>query len=354
MLRFKHAFLCIAAGCVGWTSFGQDKREYTVRTIAFYNVENLFDTTRDSRIWDAAWTPYGKNNWTQERYEEKVRDISEVIADIGRDNSGTTPDIIGLAEVENRDVLETLANHPVLLQSDYGIVHYDSPDRRGIDVAFLYKKQIFTPTSHKVYPLLLVDEKTPSKLYPTRDQLVIGGFLDGEMFHFIVVHWPSRYGNPKTNRQARMDAAALSRHIADSVLTHFPTSKLMILGDFNDNPTDKSIKKSLNTSKNRILDDAKALYNPMEGMFKKGMGTTAFRDTWGLFDQILISKPLTDTTDYTNYRFYRAAIYNKKHLQFKQGRYKGYPFRTFLDGTYTGGYSDHFPVYVQIIRVATP
>jgi hypothetical protein len=329
--------------------FAQQEKQYKVLTVAFYNVENLFDYERDEKIFDEDWTPEGKNNWTKENYEDKLKKLARVISEIGADVSGTSPAIIGLAEVENRRVLEDLVNEPALLASNYGIVHFDSPDRRGIDVALLYKKNLFNPTNFKAHELLLYDTQNTTKRIYTRDQLLVSGMLDGEKIHVIVNHWPSRSGGEERSRPNRIKAAKLSRQIMDSLFTENPYAKIIKMGDMNDDPTSPSIKEVLKTTNDRSNMKIKELYNPMEDMYKKGLGTLAYRDAWNLFDQIIISTELTKK-DYSSYRFYKAGIYNKNYLQTPRGQYKGYPYRMFANGGYTGGYSDHFPVFVYLIK----
>ncbi|MGO3182869.1 MAG: endonuclease/exonuclease/phosphatase family protein [Aequorivita sp.] len=336
--------------CVFFTSFsfGQNEKQYKIITLAFYNVENLFDYENDPLTFDEDWTPEGKNSWTKEIYEAKVINTAKVIADIGQDVTGSSPAIIGVSEVENRRVLEDLVNDPTLLKKDYGIVHFDSPDRRGIDVALLYQKRLFTPTNYKAHELLIYQDHDRSKRIYTRDQLLVSGMLDGEKIHIIVNHWPSRYGGEERSRPKRIKAAELNKRIIDSLFSEDPYAKIITMGDMNDDPTSPSVKNVLKTKSEREGMKIKELYNPMESMHKKGMGTLAYRDAWNLFDQIIISTELVKK-EFTSYRFYKAGIFNKNYLSTSRGRYKGYPFRSFVNG-YTGGYSDHFPVYIYLIK----
>lgn len=328
--------------------FGQNNKEFKVLTIAFYNVENLFDYENDPLIFDDDYTPDGKNNWTKEIYEAKIANIARVISEIGADQSGTSPALIGLCEIENRRVLEDLVNHKHLLKDDYGIVHFDSPDRRGIDVALLYKKKLFTPINYVAKELLIYDDVDTSKRVYTRDQLLVSGMLDGEKISVIVNHWPSRRGGEERSRPKRISAAKLNKKIIDSLFSEDPYSKIITMGDFNDDPINPSIKRTLKAKgRNKDL-KLKEFYNPMEALYKKGQGTLAYRDNWNLFDQIIISTELT-IKDYSSYRFYKAGIFNKNYLINQRGRYKGYPFRSFSGG-FTGGYSDHFPVYIYLIK----
>ncbi len=331
-------------------SFSQTVKEYKIITVAFYNLENLFDYENDPRTFDDDRTPEGKDHWTQEIYEAKLANMAKVISEIGQDVTGTSPVIIGICEIENRRVVEDLLNQEALVKKDYGIVHFDSPDRRGIDVALLYQKKLFTPSNYKAYELKIYDDQDRSKRIYTRDQLVVSGMLDGEKIHCIVNHWPSRSGGEARSRPKRIRAATLNKHIMDSLFSENPYAKIISMGDLNDDPTSPSIKDVLKTKRNREDLKTKELYNPMEDMFKKGMGTLAYRDGWNLFDQIIVSTEFTKK-EYSSYRFYKAGIFNKTYLATPKGQYKGYPFRSFVNG-YTGGYSDHFPVYIYLIKEA--
>lgn len=343
---FQYSFLL----CLFYISFSfsQTQKEYKINTIAFYNVENLFDYEDDPITFDDDRTPEGKDHWTQEIYEAKLANMAKVISEIGEDVTGTSPALIGLSEIENRRVLEDLLNQEPLVKKDYGIVHFDSPDRRGIDVALLYQKKLFTPTDYKAYELLIYDDQDRSKRVYTRDQLLVSGMLDGEKINVIVNHWPSRSGGEERSRPKRIKAAELNRHIMDSLFSEDPYAKIIIMGDLNDDPVSPSVKEVLKTKSEREAMQLKELYNPMEDMYKKGMGTLAYRDAWNLFDQIIISTELTKK-EYSSYRFYKAGILNKNYLATPSGQYKGYPFRSFVNG-YTGGYSDHFPVYIYLIK----
>ena len=320
-----------------------------VNTIAFYNVENLFDTENDPITFDDDRTPDGKDHWTEEIYQSKLKNMAKVIAEIGKNVSGTAPAIVGVCETENRKVLDDLVNQDALINEDYGIIQFDSPDRRGIDVALLYRKNIFTPTNYTKHELLIYDNNDVTKRIFTRDQLVVSGLLDGDKIHLIVNHWPSRSGGEARSRHKRLKAAELNKHIIDSLFSIDPYSKIITMGDLNDDPTSPSVKKVLNTKADKDEVGLKELYNPMEEMYKQGLGSLAWRDGWNLFDQMIISAAFLDK-DYSSYRFYQAGIYNKSYLANPRGRYKGYPYRSFANGSYTGGYSDHFPVYIYLIK----
>lgn len=350
-LHLKRTLIAIAsiAFLIPNFSLAQEDKLYLIRTIGFYNVENLFDTIDDPWIFDEDRTPTGKDVWTDEKYKDKLRNISKVMAEIGQAVAGTSPAIIGVCEIENLLVLEDLVNQPLLLDSQYGIIHYDSPDRRGIDVGLLYKKDVFIPRSSRSHRLMLYDRDEPSKRVYTRDQLVVSGFLDGELVHFIVNHWPSRSGGEARSSYKREQAAKLNKRIIDSLSRLEANPKIVVMGDFNDDPNNKSIKKVLGTTGDKSRATEGMLYNPMENMIKRGQGTLAYRDGWNLFDQIIISHPFLNG-DHSSYQFYKAGIFNPDYLITPYGQFKGYPYRSYDYGGYTGGYSDHFPVYIFLIK----
>ena len=342
-------FVIILIGLISYLAISQEKKTYKINTIAFYNLENLFDYEDDPMTFDNDRTPEGKDHWTAQIYFAKLKNMAKVIAEIGSDVTKTSPAIIGVCEIENRRVLEDLVNQKPLLELDYGIIQFDSPDRRGIDVGLLYLKKLFTPTAYKAQEVLIYDDNDVTRRVFTRDQLVVSGMLDGEKIHIIVNHWPSRSGGEAKSRPKRMKAAQVNKRLIDSLFSKDPYSKIITMGDFNDDPTSPSVKTILNTKTAHENLKMKQLYNPMEEMFKKGLGTLAWRDAWNLFDQMIVSSELMKK-DYTSYRFYKAGIYNKAYLANTQGQYKGYPYRSFNNGAFTGGYSDHFPVYLYLIK----
>ncbi len=328
-------------------SYSQDEKKYKVRTIAFYNVENLFDTINNPSTFDDDRTPEGKDGWISEYYNDKLDKIARVISEIGADVTGTSPDIIGLCEIENYDVLHDLVNNTKLSEKNYGIVHFDSPDDRGIDVALLYKRNVFTPTSFKNYPLYIYN--SDGRRDYTRDQLLVSGLLDGEEIHFIVNHWPSRRGGESRSRPLREAAAALNKKIIALLRDINPGAKVISMGDLNDDPSSSSLKNILETKGKKAKVKDEDLYNPMEEIAKKGYGSLAHRDNWNLFDQIFFTAALLEEKS-LGYRYWKAGIFNKRYLMTASGRYKGYPFRSYANGSYTGGYSDHFPVYIYLIK----
>ena len=323
----------------------ENKRNFKIHTVAFYNLENLFDTINDENKNDEA-SPIMEIRFNRGKiYREKVSNMANVISQIGFDITKRPPSILGICEVENRAVVEDLISDEKLRKYNYGIVHYESPDDRGIDVGLIYNKDVFKvkhSNSHDVF----ITGNNSGKRRNTRDQLVVSGYLDGELMHFIVNHWPSR-GADETKRIA---AAEVNNFIIDSLRNKYESPKIITMGDFNDDPFDKSIKKILGAKKN--INDVKKndMYNPFETILvDEGVGSNAYRDKWQLFDQIILSKPFLEK-NYKDYQLYKAGVFNKSFLINKKGKFKGYPFRSFSYGTFTGGYSDHLPPYIYLLK----
>ena len=335
-----------------------------VHTIAFYNLENFFDTVNDPNINDEDFI------YTSANYAKKIDNLARVISQLGTSEiQRNAPVVLGVSEIENRRVLEDLIKHPLLIGFDFGIVHYDSPDRRGIDCGFLYQKKYFTPTSHQNYALIISEDQqdkkakdkdksesdvddnavdSQSKRIYTRDQILMTGKLSGEEMSFIVNHWPSRRGGEKASSPLREAAAALNKKIIDSLQTINPNAKVFTMGDLNDGPFNKSIKEVLG-AKGEIEDvKPQGLYNPAEKMLKKGIGTLAHRDAWDFFDQIIFTEALLPKNkDFSTWKYLRAGVYNKPFMIQQTGQYKGYALRNTNEGP---GFSDHFPSYIYLFK----
>ncbi|TDW50014.1 hypothetical protein EV144_102446 [Flavobacterium sp. 270] len=339
-------------------------KKYIIHTVAFYNFENLFDTNDDIFTNDDEWTPNGAQHWTTEKYKQKLQNLARVISEIGTPENSNAPTLIGGSEIENRGVLEDLLKEPKLLPYDYGIIHFDSPDKRGIDVALLYQKKYFKPTSFSNIPLYIYKNKPVIKeeknvetddeveILPdnnrvfTRDQLLVTGFLDGEEISIIVNHWPSRSGGEKASSTFREAAGLLNRKIIDSLQQINPNAKVLTMGDLNDGPFNKSVKIALGAKAKKAEVPEFGMYNPFEEMANKGMGTIAFRDSWDIFDQIIITESLLKP-DFSSFKFWKAGIFNRPYLIQTSGQYKGYPLRHSLTEV---GFSDHFPVYLYLLK----
>lgn len=315
-------------------TFSQQK---AAGTIGFYNLENLFDTIDDPSINDEEYLPEGSNKWTEEKYQSKITNMSKVIADMAYG-----VDILGVCEIENRKVLEDLVSSSKLKTKNYQIVHFDSPDRRGVDVALIYRKSAFTPFA--INRISFIDPDDPN--FKTRDILWVKGLYLGDTLHVAVNHWPSRRGGKEGKR---LMAAQLLRNAVDSVTSINPDAKIVLMGDFNDDPTNRSIKKILNASSKNKLDDSKILFNASGKTFKNGYGTLTYRGAWNLFDQIIISQSLMKNNS-TNF-FYVPDSFNifaADYMRDIKGENKNAPLRTHSRGVYKNGYSDHYPVFIII------
>lgn len=332
--------ICLAAISIG--SFSQ-KRQSATYPIAFYNVENLFDTERDYTIQDEDFTPEGKYNWTKDRYNKKLNNLAYVIHQLGTEERPEGVAILGVAEVENLKVLQDLIDTGELKNRKYGIVHYDSPDRRGIDVGLIYDKRVFEVLSHKIYPFTLPGQKAPK----TRDILVVSGLLDGEPLSILVNHWPSRRGEDSEHLRER--AGRICKQIADSIYKRNNKAGIIIMGDMNDDPKDRSTRIALGAKKDAKDVQRGGLYNTMWNIHESGMGTLKYKGAWNLFDQIILSESLLKKGR-SKLNFERAEIFNKDFLFQKSGNYEGYPLRTFSGRTFLNGYSDHFPTLIYLSK----
>jgi len=346
MRKILFCFL-ILIGFIGFYNSlsAQQDVKYTVVSIGFYNLENLFDTINNVELENSTeFTPQGINKWTSKRYHEKLKNMAFVIAEIATD---ITPDglaILGVSEIENRGVLEDLVKEDAIKKRNYQVVHYDSPDERGVDVGLLYQPKYFKVTNSRSHTLKMADTS-----FRTRDQLVVSGLLGGEMIHVIVNHWPSRRGGEKASRPDRNAAADLTRSIVDSLLAIDPNAKILVMGDLNDDPINQSVKDHLRGKGREDELQPGDMFNPMYKMYKEGIGSLAYDDAWNLFDQIIVSQGLLGK-DKSTFKFYNAKVYSKSYMKQKDGAYAGYPLRTFAGGVYMNGYSDHFPVYVNLVK----
>ena len=305
-----------------------------VFTVAFYNVENLFDTINNPLTVDDDFTPASKRKWNHKKYRHKVKKLTSVISQIGKNQSAFPPAIVGLAEVENGKVVKDLAKHKNLSKYNYSYVHYDSPDERGIDVALLYNKDFFEVITSDVHSLHLTDEE--GNVDYTRDLLVVKGKLHGEVLYVLVNHWPSRRDGHMETKDKRIKAAKHVQEVLNAVKLKDVTAKFIIMGDFNDDPISESITDFL------VTDD---LYNPMKSLYEKGQGTLTFYKEWHLFDQIIFSRDFFDVKK-SKFSFLKVGILKEDWLRFYKGKFKDSPFRTYIGPWYQGGYSDHFPVYL--------
>ncbi len=266
---------------------------------------------------------------------------------MGAQYTKTAPAVVGLIEVENRQVIEDLIKEPALKKYDYGIIHYNSYDYRGIDVALIYQKRRFTPTNSLKKELKIFGDS--GKREYTRDILVVTGFLDNEKVAFFMNHWPSRRGGEAASLPKRNAAAALLKQQMDSVRAADSSTKLFAMGDFNDDPVSSSLKNYLKAQPSpKDLSETTPYLNLMYPLYKKGVASLAYQDAPNLFDQIIVSKNLISDEVTKEYSVYKAEIFAPPYLVNKEGNYKGYPFRSWNGDQFTGGYSDHFPAFVVL------
>lgn len=321
------------------------QKKIGIYAVAFYNVENLFDTELNEEINDHAYTPTGAHAWTDTKYWKKQSNIAYAIDKLAAQYTPAGPAVIGLAEVENKKVLDDLVQMKAIADRNYQVVHYDSPDRRGIDVGLLYNPSLFKFESSLIYPYKLEENSK----YRTRDILLVNGKIAGDQVHIIVGHWPSRWGGAEASSKMREHAAAISKHISDSLYQANPKSKIIIMGDLNDNPDDKSVAKVLDAKRHQKQVKEGGLYNTMWEFWSKGIGSLGYQGKWSLFDQIIVSESLLGK-DRSSLKFWKAEIFNKDFLTVQEGKTKGYPHRTFSANTFIDGYSDHFPTLIYLVK----
>lgn len=310
----------------------QSERQHVV---AFYNVENLFDTIDDPTTADEDMHPLADKQWSYERYQQKIASISRVIADMGID--GKPPAIVALAEVENKRVVEELTLHPSIAKANYKICHFDSPDKRGIDVALLYRPDVFI--AEKTEALCVSDND-----FQTRDILAVRGRFCNETVILFVNHWPSRIGGAKQTEHRRIACARRLQAAIDEALNEDSNSKIIVMGDMNDNPTDRSLKSPPGVQRIRGKLSPDKLYNPLG----KGIGSSRYEGRWNHFDNIFLSASLIGRNysgiylDTTQKRGSVAYIFRRDYMCNR----RGFPLPTYRGTDYSGGTSDHLPVCV--------
>lgn len=345
----KHLFITTILVCSALFSNAQDK-QYKSVIVGFYNLENLFDTLDTEGVLDSENTPTGDRKWDTKKYNEKLGNLARVISEMGTTGSISNPDgpaILGVCEIENRSVLEDLAKQEAIKNRNYQVVHHDGPDHRGVDCALLYNPKYFTLISSKSIPLKIADDPD----FKTRDQLLVKGVLDGDTTFFMVAHWPSRRGGEKRSMPKRIAAAELGKSVVDSIEKVHPGAKIVYMGDLNDDPNSPSVKKYMKAvSKPEQVAEGQ-MFGAMEKHFRQGIGTLGYRNNWNLFDQLILSKSLIpENGAYPSYKFFKSYVYNAPYLKNKEGSFVGYPYRTYVGNTYQGGYSDHFPVYMILLK----
>lgn len=322
----------------------ESDKQYTSYAVAFYNVENLFDTVDDpNNRGDDEFLPSGPYNWTEAKYERKLDNIARVIGQIAREHTPMGPAFIGISEVENRQVLEDLVAREAIKNMGLKVIHEEGPDRRGIDVAALYNPNIFTLISYETVPFIHLEENLD---FVTRDHLHVTGILGGEKIHLIVGHWPSRYGGAASN-YLREAAAMTVRGIMAKIYESEPDANIVFMGDLNDDPTNSSVIDVLGAKGKRSEVRYEGLYNPSYSLYQQGIGTLVYQDKWNFFDQMIVSHGLLREP---GLRLWKMEVFSPEYLIRQEGRRKGYPHRTFENNSFIEGYSDHFPVLIYLVK----
>jgi predicted extracellular nuclease len=309
--------------------------------IMFYNVENLFDTIDDPATLDEEYLPQSPLEWNTWKYYDKTNKIAQVIAYVG---GMELPEIVGVCEIENRLVLENLVKAPAIVKGNYRVVHYDSPDRRGIDVGLLYRVDKFK-LMHSTPLRVVIPEDTG---YVTRDILYVKGVALGkDTLHVYVNHWPSRYGGQEASEFKRLAAAHTLKTHLDSIFLVNDQASVVIMGDFNDGPTNKSISEILEAGHPDKQPDAR-LINMMKSL-PESLGSHKYRGVWDYLDQFIVSNNLLQGQGY-RVKPRQAFVVRAPFLLEEDNRYTGdFPLRSFRGPRYSGGFSDHLPIFLDII-----
>jgi len=327
--------------------FDDNPRGRNAARIMFYNVENLFDTEHDSLKFDQQFLPEGDHRWDERKYWAKQKKIAQVITAVG---GWEMPAIVGLAEIENQHVLINLVRHTQLKSSNYQIIHHESPDRRGIDVALLYREEKFEPIFDSAISIRFPFD-TASR---TRDILYVKGILfENDTVHFIVTHWPSKYGGAFVTIPKRLYVAQQIRTLTDSIMNENPKANIIVMGDLNDTPDEKSLMEGLravapdSTSKD-------SLFNLMLPLIASGQGTHFYKGPtgaeWSFIDQFIVSRGLYDAKQGITIKDNKPMVFRAPFLFEKNEMGLEIPNRTYIGTKYHGGFSDHLPVYLDLKR----
>jgi len=345
-MYMKRNILLFILLTISGLTFAQ-KKNYRASLIGFYNLENYYDTINNPNVDDEEFLPNSARHYDSHVYLDKIERLSDVVSQMGTEISPDGLALLGVAEIENDTVLTDLANSKKLKSRKWKFVHYDSPDKRGVDVALFYNPVYFTVLYSE--PLFVQLPGGSKESFFTRDILYVKGILDGDTIHVFVNHWPSRSGGEERSIPARAAAAGRAKRTMDSILVLNPASKIVLMGDLNDDPVSPSLTKIIGSKGN--MEDVKlnGMYNPWVDMYKKGIGTTPYQDAWSLFDQVVISGGWL-SKEQPGYHYSRAVIFNKEFIIQKTGKYRGYSKRTWDGNTYNYGYSDHFPVYLLMLK----
>lgn len=342
---FRSVLLLIFIGCCIPVTRAQS--DYHISAIAFYNLENLHDTLDDPIKNDQEFQPNGTKRYTGKVYLDKLSKLADVISQLGVEKTPDGPAIIGLAEIENISVLNDLVKQPQIAARNYKPILVEGHDQRGVDVAMLYNPKYFEPIKVNSIFVPLISDKGDTIF--TRDILWVKGIFMNEVVHVFVNHWPSRRGGEDASAPRRQQAAAVCRSVIDSLFNINPDTKILVMGDLNDDPTNESVKTVLNAQGDMHKLKDGQLFDPFTKFYQNGIGTLAWNNSWNLFDQIILSQAWIHT-EQDGFFYNQAEVFNRPFLTQKTGNFKGYPFRCYIGDEYTGGYSDHFPVLVYLVK----
>lgn len=337
----------LACLTLAWLTHAAQKVRYRASLIGFYNLENLYDTTNHAGVDDEEFLPSSARRYNTEIYTDKLERLSDVISQMGTDLNPDGLALLGVAEIENDTVLTDLAATAKLRARKWKFVHYNSPDKRGVDVALFYNPKYFRPVHSQ--PLFVQLPGGSKDAFFTRDVLYVKGVMDGDTIHVFVNHWPSRSGGEERSIPARAAAAGTARRCIDSIMSTQIMSKVILMGDLNDDPVSPSLTKVIGAKGKKEDVKPGEMFNPWYDMYKKGIGTSPYQDAWGLFDQVLCSHAWLDK-DQKGYHYFRQVLFNREFMVQKTGKYRGYSKRTWDGITYNFGYSDHFPVYLIMLK----
>ena len=344
VLALAIPFVCINA------QEATSKKGYVMYGVAFYNLENLFDTINTNGTYDLEFSPNGARQWNHQKYWQKQHNLAYAISQMATKATPNGPAIIGVSEIENISVLKDLVKQPEIKSWRLQIVHHDSPDRRGVDVGLLYNPRLFKVLNVTNQRLTIPNNPT----FRTRDQLCVTGLLAGEKVSVLVNHWPSRLGGEERSSYLREAAAAMARRTIDSLLNDDPNQGIIFMGDLNDDPMNKSCAEVLKARPNmKDVVSANDIYNPFWEKLAKGIGTLAYKGAWNLFDQIVMTQYFLkhfNEKSKPQLTFVRADVLNKEFLRTSDGDRQGYPLRTYSSGVFLNGYSDHFPTQIFLTK----
>lgn len=304
--------------------------------ILFYNVENLFDTKDNPKTSDEEFTPDGFKKWSEDRYNDKLGKLAKVILASGK----KAPVLIGLAEIENRKVVEDLVTTNEMKKTKYKVVHEESPDNRGIDVALVYDSERFLYIKHQSYRVDFPWDAT----IKSRDILMVQGVLAGnDTVNIFVNHWPSRRKGKEASEPKRMQAAKKLKEAIEAIKKSNPNAKILCMGDFNDHPSDNSLMKGLGAGEYNAPSELINLMLPLE---KDGLGSHNYRGEWGMLDQIIVSSSFIKSKSGNIIKDKKAHILKEEWMLYYNDKGEASPSKTYGGPNYYGGYSDHLPVYV--------